>query len=83
MKILFRMWKKHFIHWDDDAEMMNQLVINFLTQTIQCKFCRDTQQGKMGVCQKPVANRTGKKEVCLELIKPKLKKLGCRTYSCA
>lgn len=62
-----------FIHWDDDAEMMNQLVLNFLQKPANCDF-----QDMLGVEKRKFAHDLldavlTKKEYCLELIKPKLK----------
>ena len=62
----------NFTHWDDDAGMMNQLVMNFL-QKPYCDF-----QDMLGTEKRKFAGDllqcvVDKKQVCLELIKPKLK----------
>lgn len=62
-----------FIHWDDDAEMMNQLVLNFLQKPVNADF-----QDMLGADKRKFANDLlqtvlDKRDYCLELIKPKLK----------
>lgn len=62
-----------FIHWDDDAEMMNQLVLSYLQKPAHCNF-----QDMLGDEKRKFANdlldAVIKKEAfCMELIKPKLK----------
>ncbi|MGN6494403.1 MAG: transcription antitermination factor NusB [Agriterribacter sp.] len=62
-----------FIHWDDDAEMMNQLVLNFLQKPSSADF-----QDMLGAEKRKFAHDLlqavlEKKEFCMELIKPKLK----------
>ncbi|HRO46637.1 transcription antitermination factor NusB [Agriterribacter sp.] len=62
-----------FIHWDDDAEMMSQLVLNFLQKPAQCNF-----QDMIGAEKRKFANDLldaviNKEAYCMELIKPKLK----------
>ncbi|MCC6288180.1 MAG: transcription antitermination factor NusB [Chitinophagaceae bacterium] len=62
-----------FLHWDDDAEMMNQLVLNFLQKPANADF-----QDMLGAEKRKFANDLlqtvlEKKEYCLDLIKPRLK----------
>lgn len=62
-----------FMHWDDDADMMNQLILNFLQKPANTDF-----QDMLGAEKRKFANDLlqaviDKKEYCLELIKPKLK----------
>lgn len=62
-----------FIHWDDDSEMMSQLVLNFLQKPAQCNF-----QDMLGAEKRKFANELldaviNKEAHCMELIKPKLK----------
>lgn len=62
-----------FIHWDDDAEMMNQLVLNFLQKPAHCNF-----QDMLGTEKRKFANDLletviDKESFCMELIRPKLK----------
>lgn len=62
-----------FLHWDDDAEMMNQLILNYLQKPSQTNF-----QDMLGDEKRKFANDLlraviEKREYCMELIKPKLK----------
>ena len=62
-----------FILWDDDAEMMNQLILNFLQKPVNCNF-----QDMLGAEKRKFANDLldaviNKEAYCMELIKPKLK----------
>lgn len=62
-----------FIHWDDDAEMMNLLVMNFLQKPGSYKFTEFISKEKQDFAADLLQTAIDKKEVCLELIKPKLK----------
>ncbi|HEX5026257.1 MAG TPA: transcription antitermination factor NusB [Agriterribacter sp.] len=62
-----------FVHWDDDAEMMCQLVLNFLQKPVNCNF-----QDMLGAEKRKFAHDLldavlNKHDFCMELIKPKLK----------
>lgn len=63
----------HFIHWDDDAEMMNQLVMNFLQKPGNADFQDMLGEEKRKFANDLLQTVIDKKEFCLELIKPKLK----------
>lgn len=65
--------EEHFIHWDDDAEMMNQLVLNFLNKPAHVNFLEILSKEKWEFAKSLLQTVLDKKEVCLELIKPKLK----------
>lgn len=65
--------EEHFIHWDDDAEMMNQLVINFLQKPTGQGFAELMSKEKWEFARGLLQTVLDKKEVCMELIKPKLK----------
>ena len=65
--------EEQFIHWDDDAEMMNQLVLNFLSKPANTNFTDILSKEKREFAQSLLKTVLDKKEVCLELIKPKLK----------
>lgn len=65
--------EEHFIHWDDDAEMMNQLVVNFLHKPAQVNFKEILSKEKWEFARSLLQTVLEKKEVCMELIKPKLK----------
>jgi N utilization substance protein B len=64
--------EEHFNNWDDDGEMMQQLVNNFLqkpTQNVQLMVTNE----KWIFAKTLLATQIDKKEHTLELIKPKLK----------
>ncbi|HEX2683562.1 MAG TPA: transcription antitermination factor NusB [Ferruginibacter sp.] len=65
--------EEHFIHWDDDAEMMNQLVLNFLQKPAHVNFNDILTQEKWEFAKSLLETVMEKKEVFMELIKPKLK----------
>ena len=65
--------EENFIHWDDDAEMMNQLVLNFLQKPANHSFAEIMSKEKWEFAKSLVQTVLDKKEVCMELIKPKLK----------
>ena len=65
--------EEHFIHWDDDAEMMNQLVINFLQKPTGQSFTELMSKEKWDFANGLLQTVLDKKEVCMEMIKPKLK----------
>ena len=65
--------EEHFIHWDDDAEMMNQLVLNFLQKPSHINFAEILSKEKWDFAKGLLQTVLDKKEVCMELIKPKLK----------
>lgn len=62
----------NFIHWDDDAEMMNQLMMNFL-QKPSCDFQDMLGADKRKFAKDLLKSVIDKKQVCQDLIKPKLK----------
>ncbi|HMK03140.1 MAG TPA: transcription antitermination factor NusB [Ferruginibacter sp.] len=65
--------EENFIHWDDDAEMMNQLVLNFLQKPANTNFGEILSKEKWEFAKTLVQTVLDKKEVFMELIKPKLK----------
>ena len=65
--------EEHFIHWDDDAEMMNQLVLNFLHKPTNVNFTEILSKEKWEFAKTLLQTVLDKKEISLELIKPKLK----------
>ena len=65
--------EENFIHWDDDAEMMNQLVLNFLQKPSHTNFAEILSKDKWEFAKGLLETVLEKKEVCMELIKPKLK----------
>ncbi len=63
----------NFIHWDDDVEMMRQLLLNYLQKPVNCNF-----QDLLGTEKRKFATDLlqavlEKEEYCMELIRPKLK----------
>jgi len=65
--------EEYFINWDDDAEMMNQLVLNFLQKPSNHNFGEMLSKEKWEFAKSLLQTVLDKKEVCMELIKPKLK----------
>ncbi len=65
--------EEQFIHWDDDAEMMNQLVLNFLHKPAHINFTDILSKEKREFAKSLLQTVLDKKEICMELIKPKLK----------
>ncbi len=65
--------EEHFIHWDDDAEMMNQLVLNFLHKPASVNFRDILSKEKWDFAKTLLQTVLDKTELCMELIKPKLK----------
>lgn len=65
--------EENFIHWDDDAEMMNLLVLNFLQKPGNYDFGEMLSKEKWEFAKDLLNTVLDKKDVCMELIKPKLK----------
>jgi len=65
--------EEHFINWDDDAEMMNILVQNFLQKPGTYDFHDIVSQEKWLFAKTLLETTLDKKEVSMELLKPKLK----------
>lgn len=62
-----------FINWDDDAEMMDLLVTNFLQKPHQFNFHELVSKEKLEFSKSLLKTVIEKKEVSMELLKPKLK----------
>ena len=62
-----------FINWDDDAEMMQTLVLNYLSKPIPQAFHDILSKEKWDFAKSLLATVLDKEEHTLELIKPKLK----------
>jgi transcription antitermination protein NusB len=62
-----------FINWDDDAEMMNLLVLNLLQKPHQFNFNQLVGKEKKDFAVNLLETTFHKKELCMELLKPKLK----------
>jgi len=65
--------EENFIHWDDDAEMMNQLVLNFLQKPAANDFREMISQEKWKFAKDLLRTVEEKKEFTLDMIKPRLK----------
>lgn len=65
--------EENFINWDDDAEMMNQLVLNYLQKPPHYNITEILSKEKMEFAKSLLQTVIDKNEVCMELIKPKLK----------
>lgn len=65
--------EEHFINWDDDAEMMQTLVLNYLNKPIPNGFYDILSKEKWAFAKNLLDTVLDKKEQTLELIKPKLK----------
>lgn len=65
--------EEHFINWDDDAEMMNILIQNFLQKPGSYDFTDIVSKEKWDFAKSLLETTIEKKEVSMELLKPKLK----------
>jgi transcription antitermination protein NusB len=62
-----------FTNWDDDAEMISQLVINYLHKPQSFNFQEIVNKEKWGFARGLLETVIEKKEVLMDLIKPRLK----------
>jgi transcription antitermination protein NusB len=65
--------EEHFISWDDDAEMMQQMMQNFFHKPSSYQFDQLISAEKLKFGRDLLKTAIEKREYCLELIKPKLK----------
>ena len=65
--------EEQFINWDDDAEMMNQLVLNYLQKPASYNPTEILSADKWDLAKSLLQTVLEKKELCMEMIKPKLK----------
>lgn len=65
--------EEKFINWDDDAEMMQTLVLNYFNRPVQQTFHDILSKEKWAFAKDLLQTVQDKKEQTLELIKPKLK----------
>ena len=65
--------EEHFINWDDDAEMMNILIQNFLQKHANYDLNEMVSKEKWDFAKSLLETTLEKKEVTMELLKPKLK----------
>jgi transcription antitermination protein NusB len=62
-----------FNNWDDDADMMDQLMLNYIQKPASYNLQEMISEEKMGFAKLLLNTAIDKKEYCAELIKPKLK----------
>ena len=65
--------EEQFINWDDDAEMMQGLVLNYISKPGQQNFANFLSEEKADFAKKLLVTVIEKKPFTLELIKPRLK----------
>ena len=65
--------EENFIGWDDDAEMMSQLMMNYLQKPQSYNFGEIISTEKMNFAKSLLDTVVNKKDIFLELIKPKLR----------
>lgn len=65
--------EEHFTNWDDDAEMINQLMLNYLQKPEAYNLQEMVSQEKWEFAKTLLLTSREKKEYLLGLIKPKLK----------
>lgn len=65
--------EENFINWDDDAEMMQALVLNYFNKPAQQKFDDILSKEKWEFAKSLLTTVLDKSEYSLELIKPRLK----------
>ncbi len=65
--------EEHFINWDDDAEMMNVMMLNFLQKPGSYNFNEFVSKEKWDFAKGLLETTIEKKEVSMDLLKPKLK----------
>jgi N utilization substance protein B len=65
--------EEHFINWDDDAELMQTLVLNYLNKMSDISFKEIVSTEKLDFAKDLLKTVIEKESYSLELIKPKLK----------
>ncbi len=65
--------EEHFINWDDDAEMMNVLLLNFLQKPGSYNFDEFVSKEKWDFAKGLLETTIEKKALSMGLLKPKLK----------
>ena len=65
--------EEHFTNWDDDAEMINQLMLNYLQKPGSYNLQEMVSKEKWDFARTLLTTTREKKAYALELIKPKLK----------
>ncbi len=67
------MLEEHFVQWDDDADMIYQMVLNMLGKPSSCSFTEIAGPEKTRYARTLLETAIEKKEMTMELIKPRLK----------
>jgi N utilization substance protein B len=65
--------EEHFNNWDDDGEMMDQMMLTFIQKPATTQLDQLMNQDKWDFARNLLRTAIDKKEHCAELIKPKLK----------
>ncbi len=65
--------EEHFTNWDDDAEMMSQLMLNYLQKPASYDLTEMVSKEKWDFAKNLLTTTIDKRDFALELIKPKLK----------
>lgn len=65
--------EEHFNNWDDDAEMMDQMMLTFIQKPATTQLDQLMSGDKWDFARVLLKTAIDKKEYCTELIKPKLK----------
>ena len=65
--------EEQFHNWDDDADMMDQLMLNYIQKPGSYNLQEMTSPEKWQFAHTLLTTAIDKKEYCMELIKPKLK----------
>ncbi|HTF28215.1 MAG TPA: transcription antitermination factor NusB [Flavitalea sp.] len=65
--------EEHFNNWDDDGEMMNLLVLNFISKAGSADLQQLVSREKWQFAKDLLETSLSKKELTMEYIKPKLK----------
>ena len=67
------MLEEHFVQWDDDADMIYQMVLNMLGKPSSCTFTEIAGPEKTRYARTLLETAMEKKEMTMDLIKPRLK----------
>lgn len=65
--------EEHFNNWDDDAEMMDQMMLTFIQKPATTQMDQLMSADKWDFARGLLKTAIDKKDYCAELIKPKLK----------
>lgn len=65
--------EEHFTNWDDDCEVISQLVLNYLQKPGSFNFMEPISREKLLFAKELLQTSIEKKDLTLEMIKPKLK----------